>query len=570
MKKLSLLCAFTLVSTSCSLENKGNPHSNISSVEAVSLYNPDNLATPLDIVGRMRASQLPLQLDSMDYSNRSNKENIKQTLNSTQIGFLMMALAGMEYYPVGEDKTESELDTILKNTVNTGSRNGSGSATGLNLVKSVKKTELGFRSDIVEVKNRQRKHLIVSIRGTQVKQPGFIKTSANLLADLMAKGTLIQDNIFKNFNPNESNYISEIRRRFKTRSFNEGGLIPPPVVHSGFLASTGMIYNGIEKTLLEQLQNAESTQKPCVWITGHSLGGGMAPLVAYLLARGSSLKNQAEICGVYTFGAPRVGNYKFLQNYNNTKTSHNAQIELGSVTFRYELQDDVIPHVPPQIPFNDTQEDGSVAELVAESLIHIAIALGQDLTTIDDLLSGRIQNINEEQQRLASIISGAGGIIRTVHAIVKANGLININPSDVIYNNTKKQVMNLLSHMKNIQHVGHTRWINKTPYGKFEIFASADPDVAHVESVLSWSKKLKEAYCYDAGTGAGTNLKRYILNTLQYHRAPFYAAVLSELQTKEMNLSPLTKRISLYEVPHLKNRLSREYSVEQSTFYVCN
>jgi len=71
-----------------------------------------------------------------------------------------------------------------------------------------------------------------------------------------------------------------------------------------------------------------------VYITGHSLGGAVATLLAYQLhglikARDASLQ-------VVTFGCPRVGNHAFMKTYNNTVHSH----------FRFTTINDIISCVP--------------------------------------------------------------------------------------------------------------------------------------------------------------------------------------------------------------------------------
>lgn len=103
-------------------------------------------------------------------------------------------------------------------------------------------------------------------------------------------------------------------------------------VHSGFwgcIESMGMT-DDFEQYLWDELLEWESR----LYITGHSLGGALATMLAAALAH----KLWPEPV-VYTFGAPRVGNRGFaaLYDYKIPKT------------FRYVHGTDLIPRVPWQL-----------------------------------------------------------------------------------------------------------------------------------------------------------------------------------------------------------------------------
>lgn len=72
--------------------------------------------------------------------------------------------------------------------------------------------------------------------------------------------------------------------------------------------------------------------KPPVFVTGHSLGGAMAVLAAKALADADF-----PVQGVYTFGGPRTGNRAWAQGYD---------LMLGSRTFRFINEEDIVPRVP--------------------------------------------------------------------------------------------------------------------------------------------------------------------------------------------------------------------------------
>lgn len=70
-----------------------------------------------------------------------------------------------------------------------------------------------------------------------------------------------------------------------------------------------------------------------LWIAGHSLGGALAVLT------GARMSN---VQGIYTYGAPRVGNRDFVANYPHT-------------LHRIVNNNDVIPHLP-TFPYADLGE----------------------------------------------------------------------------------------------------------------------------------------------------------------------------------------------------------------------
>lgn len=135
--------------------------------------------------------------------------------------------------------------------------------------------------------------------------------------------------VFVSFRGTELKSLSalhEILAELKTVpvSFGESGKI-----HRGFLQALEEIWSGegnLKEFLAELL--AEDTQRP-LWITGHSLGGALAALC---FARIPQAK------GIYTFGAPRVGDSDFVDLFKDR------------CAWRIENSQDPIPLVPPDIP----------------------------------------------------------------------------------------------------------------------------------------------------------------------------------------------------------------------------
>lgn len=100
-------------------------------------------------------------------------------------------------------------------------------------------------------------------------------------------------------------------------------------VHNGFFKAATKALVGV-KTSLRSL--GLTGQSPIIF-TGHSLGGAIAILAAYMF----SLENSYQTAWVYTFGAPRVGGKEFAKEYNRI---------LGDMTFRVNNGADIVPRVP--------------------------------------------------------------------------------------------------------------------------------------------------------------------------------------------------------------------------------
>lgn len=83
----------------------------------------------------------------------------------------------------------------------------------------------------------------------------------------------------------------------------------PGKVHRGIGLSLNDAYHG----LLTILRDPNFANRP-IWITGHSLGGGLSTLAAYRLKQ-----EGFPVQGVYTFGAPRVGEQGFADAFARLK-----------------------------------------------------------------------------------------------------------------------------------------------------------------------------------------------------------------------------------------------------------
>lgn len=104
-------------------------------------------------------------------------------------------------------------------------------------------------------------------------------------------------------------------------------------LHEGFQDAFFVSALRIGQAIGEKRQNQQ------VWVTGHSLGGALAVILAATL-----LENDIPIHGIYTFGAPRVGDRNFARELNN-KLRDKAH-------WRVVNKGDLVPHLPPEIFFS--------------------------------------------------------------------------------------------------------------------------------------------------------------------------------------------------------------------------
>ncbi|XP_072986920.1 uncharacterized protein [Typha latifolia] len=112
-------------------------------------------------------------------------------------------------------------------------------------------------------------------------------------------------------------------------------------VHSGFLNAYDSIRNRIMTLVKFSVgyivdDDIEILPKWHVYVTGHSLGGALATLMALELSSSRMAKHGAISVTMYNFGSPRVGNRRFAEVYN-------AKVK---DSWRIVNHRDIIPTVP--------------------------------------------------------------------------------------------------------------------------------------------------------------------------------------------------------------------------------
>ncbi|XP_042517120.1 uncharacterized protein LOC122091317 isoform X2 [Macadamia integrifolia] len=110
-------------------------------------------------------------------------------------------------------------------------------------------------------------------------------------------------------------------------------------VHSGFLSAYDSVRTRIMslvKLAIGFVDGAEVVNKWHIYVTGHSLGGALATLLALELSSSQLAKCGAISVSMYNFGSPRVGNKRFADVYNGKVKD----------SWRVVNHRDIIPTVP--------------------------------------------------------------------------------------------------------------------------------------------------------------------------------------------------------------------------------
>jgi triacylglycerol lipase len=107
----------------------------------------------------------------------------------------------------------------------------------------------------------------------------------------------------------------------------------PGQVHSGFFNATTSIIQKVH-TLVSGYNPGPTNP---VYVTGHSKGGAMASMAAYILSQNLAVPNVQPLV---TFASPRPGDAGFRAGFKSVLSQT-----------RYENYDDLVPLVPPSLDF---------------------------------------------------------------------------------------------------------------------------------------------------------------------------------------------------------------------------
>ena len=110
--------------------------------------------------------------------------------------------------------------------------------------------------------------------------------------------------------------------------------------HGGFVKCLNNVYSNIESVLKPYIR------KIPIYITGHSLGGALASLLAYRL--GKRFPGEHEQLKLYVYGCPPVGD-KHFPEYFSTMQSHVVTCTDDIVSYGWLVR--MLPYYKPQTEF---------------------------------------------------------------------------------------------------------------------------------------------------------------------------------------------------------------------------
>jgi triacylglycerol lipase len=104
-------------------------------------------------------------------------------------------------------------------------------------------------------------------------------------------------------------------------------------VHQGFYQALDSIWSGLVSYIDKKRYHR-------VWLTGHSLGGALALLAGIRMFREFETESKELISGIYTFGAPRIGDKEFQALFDSN---------LKDRCFTFSNYNDIVSVIPPFI-----------------------------------------------------------------------------------------------------------------------------------------------------------------------------------------------------------------------------
>lgn len=233
------------------------------------------------------------------------------------------------------------------------------------------KDQLGLDATLISVSNTQAyigqndNHIVVAFRGTESP------TSIDGLKDWLLT--------------NAANLLMVPEGRMGT-DFAAAGV--GARFHQGFVTAITDIWEPVHQAV----DAARKASDRPIWLTGHSLGGALAMLAAWLFNR-----KFVPIHQVYTFGAPMIGNEEAAQAFNKA---------FGNKLFRYVDTLDPIPRLPTvSLDVNDyahcdREVSLGAAQAAATGLEFLKNLVGNvvsgifNATLIDDIWKGVMGRLN--------------------------------------------------------------------------------------------------------------------------------------------------------------------------------
>ncbi len=104
-------------------------------------------------------------------------------------------------------------------------------------------------------------------------------------------------------------------------------------LHAGFQAAADAVFGKV-KSYIKNHEPESGEPEQRIYLCGHSLGGALATIIAYWLAKAGT-----KISGVFTYGAPRVGDSVMVADYR--------VLGLDQKTTMWVASNDPVPRVMP-------------------------------------------------------------------------------------------------------------------------------------------------------------------------------------------------------------------------------
>lgn len=151
-------------------------------------------------------------------------------------------------------------------------------------------------------------------------------------------------------------------------------------VHSGFCSA----HDGVSNKYLELIRKMR-TNNQAIYVTGHSLGGALAMLAGKVLSTGGEEGENLKPALVVTFGAPKVGDTRFISTY-------------GVILLRFVHNEDIIPHVPPIGAYVD---GGSLLYFKPDGTLSFNV---NDISTFTNRLKNAVSAIVSAKGKISDLV----------------------------------------------------------------------------------------------------------------------------------------------------------------------
>ncbi len=199
-------------------------------------------------------------------------------------------------------------------------------------------TETTIRNDIVQL--LKEKELGTKGNWKLVWGPGISPDSANMAFVAKADTDPVSFAlVLRGTNPHSPDGVLQDLDAFKLVRY-PGGETNDSISHGAELGMSNILNTADARTnrsLEWFLDSIPSEPKTTIFVTGHSQGGYLAPIMAYWVMNNQSFNNKF-IVRTYTYAGPTVWNYGFTKNFKTSLSQNGGSLNM------YVNKLDVIPY----------------------------------------------------------------------------------------------------------------------------------------------------------------------------------------------------------------------------------